>query len=74
MMEPADNYKTLSVDPHLTTDFQLIYRNIGIAQPGDKLMRLTDEQNNAVDIVKGIPLFAKDGVIYEATKTLKVNP
>jgi uncharacterized surface protein with fasciclin (FAS1) repeats len=74
MMEPAGNYKTLAVDPNLTTDFQLVYRNIDIEQPAEKQMRVIDEEGNTVDIVQGIPLFAKDGVIYEITKTLKIQP
>ncbi|MDR1274275.1 MAG: fasciclin domain-containing protein [Odoribacteraceae bacterium] len=74
MMEAAGRYKTLSVDPTLTTDFQLVYRNIDIEQPGEKLMRLIDEQDNAVNIVQGIPLFAKDGVIYEAESMLTIKP
>ncbi|MDR2131132.1 MAG: fasciclin domain-containing protein [Odoribacteraceae bacterium] len=74
MMEPTGSYKTLSVDPRLTTDFQLVYRNLGIALPGEKQMQITDEEENTVDVVQGIPLFAKDGVIYEVTKTLKIKP
>ena len=74
MMESSGRYKTLSVDPRLTTSFQLVYRNMDIAQTGRLQMQVADEESNPVRVVKGIPLFAKDGVIYEIASTLKVKP
>jgi hypothetical protein len=74
MMAGSGRYKTLAVDSVLTTDFQLVYRQVGIEQVDAKRLQVVDETGRAVAVARGIPLFARDGVIHETTDILKLKP